>query len=309
MGIDILDLTYQLEHKIKLARDFESQGKFLHALQIYRSILNEHSDLPDVYMSIANVYENMNGTESAVGLLNGFLENEPDDQEMRMFLSQLLMRHAMWKRAVEALNSVVPEDEPVSAFFLGYSYLMMDDLEPAKLNFLNFLSFEDQSELHHEANIYLAKIELKFKNYKSALSYAKRADAIYSNFWELNKIYAETYYNLGMYAHAVAPVEKAIRLNPSEPSPYEWAGKIYLKLEEYGKAETQFLKYIESIESASSDTYTFLAEACLKSKKPADALAYYDIAVKLDPNNENAAAGRHKASSILKNNVVSDGQS
>lgn len=303
-----MDLTYQLEHNIKLAREFESQGKFLHALQIYRAILNEHSDLPDVYMSVANVYENMSGTGPAVNLLQEFLEGEPDNKEVRMFLSQLLMRHAMWPEAVEALSLIANEEEPLSAFFLGYSYLMMDDLEKAKADFLKFLSFGDQSELHHEANIYIAKIELKLKNYKNALSYAKRADAIYSNFWELNKIYAETYYNLGMYAHAVAPVEKAIRLNPSEPSPYEWAGKIYLKLEEYEKAEKQFLKYIESIENVSSDTYTYLAEACLKSKKTADAFTYYDLAVKLNPENESAVSGRHKASTILKNNVVSDGQ-
>lgn len=309
MGIKDLDLTYQLEHKIKLAREFESQGKFLHALQIYRSILNEHSDLPDVYMSIATVYENINGTDAAVKLLRDFLEGEPDNKEVRMFLSQLLMRHASWSDAVESLRFIAPEKEPLAAFFLGYSFMMMDELEPAKENFLNFLSFEDQSEFHHEANIYVAKVELKLKNYKSALAYAKRADAIYSNFWELNKIYAETYYNLGMYAHAVGPVEKAIRLNPSEPSPYEWAGKIYLKLEEFEKAEKQFLKYIESIENASSDTYAFLAEACLKSKKPADALTYYDIALKLNPDNEAAASGRHMASTILKNKVVTDGQS
>ncbi len=181
---------------------------------------------------------------------------------------------------------------------------MLKEYELAKINFLNFLSYNKQSDLLHEANIYLAKIELIFKNYESALAYAKRAEGMYSNYWELNQIYAETYFNLGMYAHAVDFIEKAIKLNSNESSPYEWAGKIYLKQGDYLKAEKNFIKYIESIEDASSDIYTKLAEACLKARKTMDAIAYYDIAIKLDPGNKTALAGKDQASSLLNNDAV-----
>jgi tetratricopeptide (TPR) repeat protein len=181
---------------------------------------------------------------------------------------------------------------------------MLGEFELAKISFINFLSNSKQSELLHEAYIYLAKIEIKFKNYESTLSYAKKAEAMYSNYWELNQIYAETYYNLGMYAHAVNPVEKAIKLNPEAALPYELAGKIYLKLGDYLKAEKYFIKYIESIEDASSDIYTKLAEACMKAQKTKDALAYFDIAVKLDPENQTALEGKSRASSLLNKNLV-----
>ena len=239
-----------------------------------------------------------------INLLKTYLVDHPDDKEIRTFLGQYLLRNAKWEEAIETLSLILPEEEPIAAFFTGYSYFMLEEFKLAKISLEKFISVEKQSELVHEANIYLAKICIRLKDYESALKFAKKADVLYSNFWELNKIYAETYYNLEMYAHAVVPIEKAIKLNPSESSPYELAGKIYLKLGDYLKAEKKFLKYIETIEDASSDIYTKLAEACLKAEKPKDALAYYDIAIKLDPKNKKALAGKNKAATILKKNMV-----
>ncbi len=298
---------YQLDHKMKLGNDFESQGKPLHAVQIYVSVIEESPDYVEAYFKLANLYDLVGNIQSAVKLLKEYLEKNPEDKDVRIFLGQFLLKNDRWDDAVEVLSFILPEEEPVVAFFIGYAHFMQNEFELAKLNLLNFLSFQENNELLHEANIYMAKIELKLKNYESALSYAKRSDSIYSNFWELNQIYAETYYNLGMYAHAVAPIEKAIKLNPGEALPYEWAGKVYLKLGEYQKAEKNFLLYIEAIEDVSSDIYTKLAEACLKNKNPKDALAYYDIAIKLDPSNELAKKGKNMASTILNNNMVSDG--
>ncbi len=302
----MLDIDLQIEHKIKKARDYESQGKLLHAVQIYISILNENPDSSDALIGIANNYEILGNIEPAVELLSSYLEGHNEDIDVRLFLGQFLLRNTRWENAIEVLSYILPEEEPIVAFFIGYSHFMLDEFELAKINFNNFVSLGEESELLHEANIYLAKIELKLKNYENALLFAKKADAMYSNFWELNLIYAETYYNLGMYEHAVTKAEKSIQLNPNEPAPYQWAGKIYLKLGQYGKAEKQLLKYVESIDNASSDIYTKLADACLKLKKTKDALAYYDIALKLDPENNFAKEGKKSASSILNNNVVND---
>lgn len=292
---------------MKLGRDFEAQGKFLHAAQIYNTVIDEFPDYIDVYFNLAGLYEKMGNINPAINLLKSYLETEPEDKDARLFLGQFLLKNTRWNDAVEILSYIQPEEEPVASFFIGYAYFMMNEFELAKLNLLSFISYQDNNELLHEANIYMAKTELRLKNYESALTFAKKSDSMYSNFWELNQIYAETYYNLGMYAHAVAPVEKAIKLSPSEPLPYEWAGKIYLKLGDYQKAEKNFLKYIETIEDASSDIYTKLAEACFNNKNLKDAVAYYDIAIKLDPTNEIAKKGKNKAASILKNNMASDG--
>ncbi len=302
-----MEQDYLYIHKIKQAREFEAQGKFLHAVQIYNSLLSDFPDKNELYFGLASLYEYTGNINAALKLLYLHLKENPENTELRIFLGQFLLKHSRWEEVVEILSYVLPEEEPVVSFFIGYAHFMLEEYELAKLSFINFVSNEKQTELIHEAHIYLAKIELKLKEYSSALNYAKKAEVIYSNFWELNFIYAETYLNLGMYAHAVAPIEKAIKLNPEEPSPYELAGKIYLKLGDYLKAEKHFLNYIEKIENVTSDIYTRLAEACLKAEKTKDAIAYFDIAIKLDPENETAIAGKDKAATILKNKTASDG--
>jgi len=289
---------------MKIAGEYEAEGKPLHAMQVYNTLLEEYPDSVEIYFHLANLYELMGNIASAARVLKGYLESDPENKEVRLFLGQFFLKNFKWDEAVETLSFILPQDEPVVSFFIGYAHFMLKEYELAKINFLNFLSYDRQSDLLHEANIYLAKIELVFKNYESALAYAKKAEGMYSNYWELNQIYAETYLNLGMYAHATDFIEKAIKLNTGESTPYEWAGKIYLKQGDYLKAEKNFLKYIESIEDASSDIYTKLAEACLKARKTKDALAYYDIAIKLDPENKIALAGKDQASSILNNDVV-----
>jgi len=302
-----VELKLQLDHQMKTALSYEGEGKLLHAVQIYTSIIEEHPEFKDAYYNLVRLYEKMGNIISAKELLYSLLEGNSEDIETRLFLGQLLLRNSLWEESIDVLSFISPGEEPVVAFFLGYSHFMLGEFEIAKINFLNFVSVEKYNELFHEAFIYLAKAEIKLEDFKSALEFAKKAEVLYSNFWELNQIYAEIYFNLGMYAHAVGAIEKAIKLNESESSTYQLGGKIYLKLGDYQKAEKYFLKFIELIEEAPSDIYAELAEACFKSGKHIDALAYYEIAIKLDPGNAHAIEGRKNAEEFMNNNVASDG--
>lgn len=302
-----MELKLQLDHQMKTALSYEGEGKLLHAVQIYTSIIEEHPEFKDAYYNLVRLYEKMGNIISAKELLYSLLEGNSEDIETRLFLGQLLLRNSLWEESIDVLSFISPGEEPVVAFFLGYSHFMLGEFEIAKINFLNFVSVEKYNELFHEAFIYLAKAEIKLEDFKSALEFAKKAEVLYSNFWELNQIYAEIYFNLGMYAHAVGAIEKAIKLNESESSTYQLGGKIYLKLGDYQKAEKYFLKFIELIEEAPSDIYAELAEACFKSGKHIDALAYYEIAIKLDPGNAHAIEGRKNAEEFMNNNVASDG--
>jgi tetratricopeptide (TPR) repeat protein len=302
-----LDINYQLDYKLKQARDYQAQGKLLHAFQLYEIVINENPAFVDAYFGMAEVYEQLGNIEPAIELLKEFLSSDPENKIVRLFFGQFLLKNSRWEESIEVLSFILPEEETVVNFFMGYAHFMLKEYELAKINFLNFISHSEQSELFQEANIYLAKTEIKLCNFDKALICAKRADVMYSNYWELNAIYAEIYYNLDMHAHAVSPVEKAIKLNPNEPRIYELAGKIYFKLGDFIKAERNFIKHIESTEEASSEAYTKLADACLRGNKAKDALVYYDIALKIDPLNQYALEGKKSAASIVHNNIVTDG--
>ncbi len=290
----------QVTHKMKQAADFEMQGKLLHAVQIYNSVIAENPNFTDAYFALGEVYEKIGNINPAVAMIRNFLKRNPENKEVRIYLSEFLMRNKRWDEANELLSYILPEEEPVISFFLGYSHFMQKDYEVARINFLNFLKHGSPDEMLQEANLYLAKIEINLKNFNSALEYLKKTEIVYSNFWEWNMLISVVYYNLGMYTHAIVPVGKSLKLNPQEKSVHKWAGKIYLKTGDYQKAEKQLLAYIDAGEEPEADIYTELAEACMKSQKPADALAYFEIALTLDPENRLAEQGKKNADNIIQ---------
>ena len=296
----------QIIHKMKLASDFETQGKLLHAVQVYNSIIADCPEYTDAYFALGDVYEKLGNINPAVKMIRTFLKKNPENKEIRIYLSEFLMRNSKWDEANEVLSYILPEEEPVISFFLGYSHFMQKDYEVARINFLNFLKYSQPDEMMQEANLYLAKIDINLKNFKSALEFLKKTEVVYSNFWEWNLLISVVYYNLGMYTHAIVPIQKSLKLNPHEKSVSKWAGKVYLKTGDYGKAEEQLLVYIDSGESAEADIYTELAEACLRSRKTTDALAYFEIALRLDPGNKFAIEGKKNASTIINKTAPDD---
>ncbi len=301
-----MNTQYKSEYRVKQAKEFEANGMMLHALQVYQSIIEEEPEFFEAYFELACLYEELDNIRASYNLLDEALLNFPNEDKLRLYYGQFLLSNNKWNKAIEILSLADVEKNSIVSFFIGYSYFALKEYELARLNFLSFISNVSDSELIYEAYLYLSKIEIQLSNFENALKYAKKSEALYSNFWELNLIFGIIYYHLNMHTHALASIEKTMKLNPKEPSVYEWSGNIYLKVGEYLKAESQFKKYIESIENASSDTYTKLAQACLKLDKAEDAAAYFDVAVKLDPKNKTAAEGKEKATHLIINRA-SDG--
>lgn len=293
---------YQLDHKLKTAKEFEASGKLLHAVQVYKSVIEDYPDETEAYFNLADLYEHFDKVDSAIVLLEDILDHDPHNKDVRLFLGQFMMRNERWREANDVLSYVLVEEEPIVSFFLGYSNFKLKEYKLSKTHFLDFVSIEEHSELVQEAYLFLAKIEVELSEFKSALTFAKKAEVLYDNSWELNSVVAVSYLNLRMFSHAVSAVEKAIKINGKEKSLRELAGKIYLKSGDFLKAEENFLKYIELTETASSELYSNLGEACFKGKKPKEALTYYEMALKIDPENTTALSGKKQATSALENN-------
>jgi tetratricopeptide (TPR) repeat protein len=301
-----LDIELLIKQKLTSAANFKAQGKYLHAIQICEKLLGEYPKRADIHLELAELYDLSGNIRSAFHLLDSYLDNNPEDKDVRIFYGQFLLKNQLWEEAIEVFSKLVPEEKPIVLFFLGYSYFMVRDFEMARINYLSFLSNKADGELSYESYIYLAKIEIELKDFEQALSYAKQSEILYSSFWELHLINAICYYNLGMDTHAVLSIEKTIKLNPKEIISYEWAGKIFLRLGEYLKAEKYFIKFVESAEEISSETFSDLGEACLNTNKTKSALNYFELALTIDPNNKNAMLGKKNISIKTKSGISQD---
>lgn len=300
MGID---KKYKSELKMKKGQDYEARGENLHAIQVYSSIIAKDPEYSDAYFSLAELFEKQGNINSAKNILYKFINENPDNNFVRLYFAQFLLRHSKWDDAIDTLQSLNVKEEPLALFFLGYSFFMLKNFEPAKINFLQFLSSGNKTELLNETNFYLAKTETELGNFPSALEYAKKSEIFYTNFWELNLVLAKIYFHLMMLNHSVSAINKAIRLNSCEPSVYEWAGKIFMKEGEYLKAEENFMKHIEMSENPSSDVYSELGNACLKNNKTKEALDYFELALNINPHNKLAADGKKNVNVLLKLNA------
>jgi tetratricopeptide (TPR) repeat protein len=285
-----------IEYKIKKASDLESEGKMLHAIQVYTNIIDTEPKYSLAYVKLADLYDRIGKHNSAINLLSNFLHEYSDDKEVRLFLGQILINHSLWNDAIEILSYFSPQEQPLAYFLLGYAYFMNNEFEIARINFNNFLSSSNNVEFNAEANIYIAKINIALKDYDEAFKAAKKAEDIFGYNWEVHLIYSIINYNKGMYLHALGFIEKSLELNPQEISLKEWAGKIYFKLGDYINAEKFFLEFISN-SNGSASAYSYLGLVYLNSNKIKSAKKYFDLALRLDPSNEIALDGKKKCRS------------
>ena len=164
----------QIAHKMKLAAEFEVQGKLLHTVQVYNSIINENPDFTDAYFALGEVYERLGNIEPAIDMIKNYLAGNPENKEVRIYLSEFLMRNQKWEEADEILSYILPDEEPVISFFLGYSHFMQKNYEVAKINFNYFLQHGEPEEMLQEAKLYLAKIDINLKILKVLWIFLKR---------------------------------------------------------------------------------------------------------------------------------------
>jgi tetratricopeptide (TPR) repeat protein len=247
-------------------------------------LIEDYPDQTESYINLADMFQLIGRKQSAENILSSIIERQPKNYELSLYFAQFLMQNNEWNRALEKLSELSSGD-PFVSYLTGYNYFMQNQPETAKLYFLRFIISDEEPELIHEAYLFLAKIEIELKQYKGALKFAKKAEIMYDDFWELYLIYAKIYYSLQMYTHSSESILEGIKLNPDETQLYEWAGKIQIKLNNFIKAKKYFEKHIDLKESITSDDYLFLADACLKSGELKEALIFFDTAIKLDPEN------------------------
>jgi tetratricopeptide (TPR) repeat protein len=280
----------RIKFKLKLASAFISEGKNLHAIQIYLKLIEE-TKKQDIYFQLAELYEDMGFIDSGKKILSDLVQLNVNDHDITLYFGQYLLRNSRWIESIEVL-ATISDTMPAALFLMAYSNMMLNNFELAKEQFTDFISYDEKNDLKQEANLYLAKIEYELHNYNSALNYATNAQYLYSDFWELNLTLAKVYYSLDMFTHAINPIQKAIKLNSKDPSVQEFAGKIYFQLQDFVKAEKFFSEYIELSSEVSAEIYTLLAKCYVRQRKIYEANLFFELALKVDPDFQPAISGK-----------------
>jgi tetratricopeptide (TPR) repeat protein len=254
-------LDYSLEHKIRKAAEFEKSGKYLHAIQIYSSLIKEHPHYIDSFILLALLYEKTEQIDSAIDVFKTGLNLNSKNTDLSMSSGQFFIRNKLWNDALSVLIDVSPEEKPLVSLLIADAYFHLNEHELSKMHLLRFIISDEQPKLIHEAYLYLAKIEYLFNRFEDAMKYVRKAELLLNDLWELHFVKSKILYKLKMYSHSAKAIEWALKLNSKEPELLSWAGKIYIECEDFEKAESHLIKFVESQQSASTENHLALADA------------------------------------------------
>jgi Flp pilus assembly protein TadD len=286
-----------LEYKLKLASEFEESKKYIHALQIYQPLLKHKIYKRIASVKVSGLYEKLNNNDLAIKILESYLKEEPQDAEVRKFLSHLLLRQNKNEEALEVLFPLSRKQNPDVFYLMGMANFNLKDYEISKLNFLEFMEVNEGGDILSEANLYLAKISIELENLDDASLYADKAIGLSGNNFEIYLTSAIIFYLKEMFVHAFTNIQKALKLKNEETLVQHWAGKILFKLGEYDKAEVYLRNTLLSSEPI-SETYSLLGFTYLNRKKIQDARLFFNKALKLNPSDKLAIEGIEKCSFV-----------
>lgn len=278
-----------VDYLVEKASAFVEQKNYLHAIQIYKSLF----DIPEynrlALTRLAEIYEIQNQYEAVVKLFDKYLECN-DDDDIRTYYAHFLIRNQKYSKANYTLAGLSKEKHPEKNFLLGMVNYYLSDYEIAQINFQDFIKSNPTADFLPEAYLYLAKSHLKQYHLDSALKNVKLSEKLYNLNYETYLTLAIVYYLKEMYFHANENIQKSIDLNPAEAELFEWQGKILYKMGEYEKAEKQLLNYLNLAEPC-AEVYSLLGMTCLERNKYIEAKKYFDLALKINPDDEIALNG------------------
>ncbi|BDQ04268.1 tetratricopeptide repeat protein [Ignavibacterium sp.] len=261
----------QEKEKLKqMADNFVLTGKYLHAAQIYHRLLDETGKM-DYKFSLAETYLQMGFIDASDKYYISVLDEFPNNDEMRLEVSSLLIKSKNWEKIIEILSMVDSNKKSVVDFILGFAYLKTEDYKFAKHYLEKFIKSEDDPELKIEAVYYLGIANYHENNFEEAIKRFKESEFHQNSNADFYFYLASSYRMLGMFTHASLYITKALRLNRKSAGILLEAAKIYNKLEQFKKANKYLSMYGEVSKTVPNDYLITLAENFLGLKRIKDA--------------------------------------
>ncbi len=278
------------EFIFKSAISFERDEKFLHALQIYKRLLNDDNYKKKAALRISALYDKMNKSKEATKFLDAYCSDNSNDIETVKYLASRFIQEKEYRKAVDLLSGQSAKDNPEINFLLGYANYYLGEFEIAEEKFAEFISSGKRKDLHAEAFLLLAKSELNLGLIDKAFEAVEEGENLDPENGELFFIKGKIYYLRQMYRHGYEAVKRALVFNVGEPKYFKLLAKILFKMDEFERAE-KYLMNLNAMNYVDEEIYALLGFTHLKRKKKSKAAKYFEQAISLNPDYNYAKEG------------------
>ncbi len=288
---------FKFQEKLSLAASYESLENYLHAIQIYTSLIEEDDSYLETYLRFINLYERTGRIEEGAKVVDRMVKSNPKKDYALLTSAEFYMRYSFWEKAAEVLSALDAADYPFIDYWRGLCYYNLKNYDAARFSLEYYYKYSDVDDLAAQVLLLLVKVEFELGNFEDALEYAGKFEYLDSHNWEINLLFAKVYFELDMLTHAVIKIEKAFRRKKRKPEIMETAAKIYFRSGEYDKAEKYFNLLLESTDEISAEVYSYIVALAKENKEFDKAQLYYELALKIDPGFQTAINARNSQSS------------
>lgn len=281
MGVALSE-QIKFSEKLNLAAGYENIGNYLHALQIYTSLIESDETYIEPYLRLVLLYEKTGRIEEAEKVLGKLTELNSGSDYALIFASEFLIRFSKWEKALSIVKNIDESVYPIAYYWSGLCNYNMKNYKQARKSLEYLRKIDDKYEYWSHALFLLANIEFDTAKYNEALELAREVEFVHNDNWELYLLLAKIYDKLDMIVHAEEKILKALQFSKGNAAVYESAAKIFLKSGKLKKSEKYFNLLLESTDEISAEIYSSIASIAEANKEIEKARLYYELALSID---------------------------
>lgn len=276
------------------ARGFAADGKWLHAIQVYRTILDEDPGTDDAVVELASAYAALGRLESAENLLLEHAGASERPEPFLFILGSILFRAGRIPEAhrhfVRVMRVERQLDRHVRArlhYYMGA--ILADDHKwsVAEHHFRTVVHLEPAFPRIHESIAEVLLRRGRLDDAATELSVALKEEPLS---WTANYLSGLLATRRRAWEDALKSFTQAVDIDPSEPRGWHKCGEALLALRRLNDSERYLRKALE-LNPAMTDAVVEFGYLALQRGDTEAAEELFERALQMDPGHRRAMAG------------------
>lgn len=297
--IDELKLAAMLDQ----ARAFADEGKYLHAIQVYRRVTEVAPALDIGWVELAEVYTEMKQYDAAEHALVEARQVAADKNEITFLLGNLNLKREQYDQALSYYKELLEVEKLLPArtrthllFNVGLVHFYRKNMKAAEEYFRSVLRLDPRFPKINES---LGELLLRRGALAEAVSVLKTALIHDPYSWIGHYLLGVAYMRMFDWRNAYEEFATAIEMDPNEPTAWHLCGEVLIALQQLDEAEQYLRKSLE----LNPHLVDAVASFGLLYSKRGDlqrAREYFEKALSLDPKNAVALRGKAQLSAAIQ---------
>ncbi|MBN2104393.1 tetratricopeptide repeat protein [bacterium] len=238
-----------INQQLRLAREYESAGRWKEARQLYESMYSEQPNHPVLYERLKELYMRTFAYTNAKAIIERQLKHNPDNPHLEVDLARVIFRMGNEKGAFDKLDSILKKyPETVSVYQLVASVYTAERLYDLAIK--TYLKGRETLNQPNQFAISLSQLYAAQSDYilasEELVSYLKKNP---TRIQFVQTLYLKYPKSEQVLKQLTGPLKRALDGSPDQLVFYRLLAKLYEHHEQYADA----LKIIQTLEKESPD--------------------------------------------------------